>query len=61
LTWLYDRTYTRDMKRKSVPQAAKVRNEKWRDARLIHSNLNLTVPSGKVYKRPKAGGRNRDW
>jgi len=49
------------MKRKSVPQAAKVRNEKWRDARLIHSNLNLTVPSGKVYKRPKAGGRNRDW
>lgn len=48
-------------KRNKVPQAAKVRNEDWMRARLDHSNRNLTVPSGKKYKRAKAGARGRDW
>lgn len=34
------------------PQTPKpVRNEAWMRARLDHSNQNLTVPSGKKYKR----------
>lgn len=42
-------------------QTPKPRNEAWAQARLDHSNRNLTVPSGKVYKRPKAGSRNKEW
>lgn len=49
------------MKRKAVPQAAKVENKGWMRARVQQANLNLTVPSAKVYKRPKAGGKGRDW
>jgi hypothetical protein len=37
------------------------RNEEWMRARLDQSNSNLRVPSGKVYKREKAGARGRDW
>jgi hypothetical protein len=33
------------------PQTPKARNEDWMRARLEHSNRNLTVPSGKKYKR----------
>jgi hypothetical protein len=43
------------------PQAPKGRNIEWAKARLQQSNMNLTVPSGKVYKRAKAGARERDW
>lgn len=49
------------MSKRKRPQAPKPRNIGWRDARLEQSNRNLTVPAGNVYKRPKAGGRNRDW
>jgi len=50
------------MKREQKPKPIMGgRNENWMRARLAHSNRNLTVPSGKGYKRPKAGGRNRDW
>ena len=42
-------------------QVPKTENKGWRDARLQHSNMNLTVPSGKVYKRDRAGARGRDW
>lgn len=38
-------------KNKRRPQAPKSRNEDWMRARLDHANRNLTVPSGKVYKR----------
>lgn len=49
------------MKKNKRPQAQKSRNEDWMRARLEHSNRNLTVPSGKRYKREKAGARGRDW
>lgn len=39
------------------PQTTKVENKGWRDARLQHSNMNLRVPSGKVYKRPSPGSK----
>lgn len=32
-----------------------VRNEGWMRARIDHSNRNLTVPSGKAYRRPAPG------
>lgn len=35
------------------------RNESFMRATLDHANMNLTVPSGKRYKREKAGARNR--
>lgn len=49
------------MKQKPIPQAAKLENKALMRARVQQSNLNLTVPSGKVYKRPKAGSKGRDW
>lgn len=63
MTLLYEVCNTLPMSRKNkrVPDAAKVANKGWAEARLQHSNLNLTVPSGKVYKRPKAGSKNREW
>ena len=42
-------------------QAVKGENKEWMRARLDHSNMNLQVPSGKVYKRDRAGARGRDW
>jgi hypothetical protein len=42
-------------------QTPKPRNEEWMRARLDQSNRNNTVPSGKRYKRDKAGARGRDW
>jgi hypothetical protein len=42
-------------------QTPKAENKAWRDARLQHSNMNLTRPSGKVEKRPNKGARGRDW
>lgn len=32
-------------------------NEGWMRARLDHSNRNLTVPSGKAYRRPSPGSK----
>jgi len=49
------------MKKNKRAQTPKPRNEAWAKARLEHSNRNLTVPSGKKYKRAKAGARGRDW
>lgn len=49
------------MKKNKRTQTPKPRNEAWAQARLDHSNRNLTVPSGKKYKRAKAGARGRDW
>jgi len=40
------------------PQAAKGENKEWMRARLDHSNMNLTVPSGKVYKRKP---KHKEW
>lgn len=48
-------------RKRKTPQNPKPRNIDWRDARLQHSNRNLTVPSGKAYKRDRAGARGRDW
>lgn len=48
-------------KRSHAMQAAKVENKGWMRARVQQGNMNLTVPSGKAYKRPKAGGKGRDW
>lgn len=45
-------------------QAQKVHtgeNREWMRARLQQSNMELTRPSGKKYKREKAGARGRDW
>lgn len=36
-------------------------NKEWMQERLRQGNMNLRVPSGKVYKREKAGARGRDW
>lgn len=48
-------------KRDRRPQAAKVRNEDWMRARLQHSNMELTRPSGNTYKRkPKHSKRGWD-
>jgi hypothetical protein len=44
-------------RREQAAKFAKGENKGWRDARLQHSNMNLTVPSGKVYKRPAPGKR----
>ena len=47
-------------KRKRRPQNPKARNEGWAKARLQHSNMDLTVPSGNVYKRKPKHGRYED-
>lgn len=48
-------------KSRNTAQDQAPRNEGWMRGRLVQSNKNLTVPSGKAYKRPKAGARGRDW
>lgn len=40
------------------PQTPKVRNEEWMRARLDHTNRNLTVPSGRAYKRKP---KHKEW
>lgn len=54
--------YSRGMakNRKRRPQTPKPRNEGWAKARVQHSNMNLTVPSGNVYKRKPKHGRYDD-
>jgi len=49
------------MKKNKRAQPPKPRNEAWAKGRLEHANRNLTVRSGKKYKRAKAGARGRDW
>jgi len=47
-------------KRKQNPKA---RNRALYDAmmEIRRSNATAPIPSGKAYKRPKAGSRDRDW
>lgn len=47
------------MKKKHRPQANKAYVDKMQEIR--RSNAAQPIPSGKRYKRPKAGARGRDW
>jgi len=50
-------------KKRQRPQAQKSRNKALYDAmvEIRRSNATAPIPSGKQYKRPKAGSRGRDW
>jgi hypothetical protein len=48
-------------KQRRRPQAVKSENKDWMRARVDQTNMNLTVPSGNVYKRkPKHAKRGWD-
>ena len=51
-------------KRRIRPQTVKPytpRADVQRIQELRRGNSTAPIPSGKAYKRPKAGGRNREW
>lgn len=47
--------------RKQAPKPYIPRADVNRIQELRRSNATAPIPSGKAYKRPKAGGRNREW
>lgn len=49
------------MKKQRKPQAQKNTAYMRKMQEIRRSNATTPIPSGKSYKRPKAGGRNRDW